>query len=444
MMRTVEILLVIVIIASAFVVASLFAVLPSPRQVSPMNLRRLALTTLQTLDQDYDLSMTVFALGNDSSWRNLQVALSACLPPNLIYNMTVYDVSNGTAGQLYIPLKSISNALNLGTSSDSSSYLVASSNVTFSVIPQRIGDSGTGGTLYILNCSDANGWWVTGYTPQSLAGDLYSLLSPYFQRTVMIQNTTQFGGILNNVPIGNETIQNAVIVNTFGESVPIPSEYGQGGARESEGYHAGIAYPYTRFTYTLGQKTRQLNWTWASIVGYPLYYVSNKVNFADQQNDWGIYGMQMVNQGGLNAFLQGLDDEPYQYNAAGATQSPGPVYLSSQATYYSNYYGIYPSSSQTSTRALDISIQSDYNLTVALRVLQQSGDCEPGALYNHSSDGSNVDGSFLALGLARTPDVRLTAVGLLSYFAPRLYRSDYTTGGTTRLVILQLGQLGGG
>ncbi len=443
MMRTVEILLVIVIIAGAFVVASFFAVLPSPRQVSPINLRRLALTTLQTLDQNHDLSRTVFTLGNDTSWRNLQVALAACLPPNLIYNMTVYEVSNGTAGQLYIPMKSISNAENLGTSSDSSSYLVASSNVTFSVIPQKIGESGTGGTLYILNCSDANGWWITGYTAQSLAADLYSLLSPYFQKTVMIQNTAQFGSILNNVSIGNEAVQNAVVINTFGETVPIPSQYCLGGALASEGYQQGVAYPYTKFCYTLGAKTRILNWTWASIVGYPLYYVSNKVTFANQQNGWGIYGMQKVFQGGINAFLQGLDNDEYQYDETSITQSPGVVYLSSQASYYSNYYGIYPSPSQTSTRALDTSIQQDYNLTLALRVFQQSGSCEPGALYTHSSDSLSVDGSLLALGLARTPDVRLTAVGLLSYFAPRLYRSEYTGTGNSRLVVLQLGQLGG-
>ena len=60
MMRTIEIFLVIIIITGAFIISSLFAVLPSPRQVSPLNLRRFALSTLQTLDVDYDLSETVF------------------------------------------------------------------------------------------------------------------------------------------------------------------------------------------------------------------------------------------------------------------------------------------------------------------------------------------------------------------------------------------------
>ena len=126
----------------------------------------------------------------------MNVALSASLPPNVLYNLTVYDVnSNQNGATLYSAKTSISNAESLGVTSDASSYLVASSNVTFDVIPEKIGEnSGLGGiTLYILNCSDANGWWITGYTSPSLAQDLYSLLSPYFTRTVMVQNTVQLG-----------------------------------------------------------------------------------------------------------------------------------------------------------------------------------------------------------------------------------------------------------
>jgi hypothetical protein len=92
MMRTVEVILVIIIITGALLIASFFAVLPSPREVSPLNLRRLALTTMQTLDSDYDLSETVFKPVTDPDWSTLQVALSASLPPNVIYNLTVYEV----------------------------------------------------------------------------------------------------------------------------------------------------------------------------------------------------------------------------------------------------------------------------------------------------------------------------------------------------------------
>ena len=224
MMRTVETLLVIIILTSAFIISSFFAVLPQPRRVSPINLRRLALTTLQTLDADHDLSTTVFMPSNDSSWNSLQLSISACLPPNIVYNLTVYKVD--TSGSvLYQPLKSISNVQDLGVGSDSSSSLIASSNVTFNVIPEKVGEHGGGGTLYILNCSDANSWWTTGYTAQKLAEDLYNLLSPYFQNTIMIQNTAQLEKILNNTKIQNETLQSAVVINPFGEAVPIPAGY---------------------------------------------------------------------------------------------------------------------------------------------------------------------------------------------------------------------------
>ena len=224
MMRTVEILLVIIILMGAFFIASFFAVLPSPRQVSPLNLQRLALTTMQTLDADYDLSGTVFQPSSDPGWSKLQTALSACLPPNIIYNLTVYQV-NTASGTLYNMTTSISNAESLGTGSEAASYLAASSNVTFNATPQKIGENGVGGTLYILNCSDANGWWITPYTAWELAGELYSLLSPYFTTTIMVQNTTQLERILNNTALQGETVQNAVVINTFGECVPIPFGY---------------------------------------------------------------------------------------------------------------------------------------------------------------------------------------------------------------------------
>ncbi|MEM4704079.1 MAG: hypothetical protein QXJ02_03325 [Candidatus Bathyarchaeia archaeon] len=435
MMRTVEVLLVIIIITSAFLIANLFAVLPSPHQVSPINLRRLALTVLQTLDVDYDLSATVFKPTNDSSWSSLQIALAACLPPNIVYNLTVYEIMTNET-QLYKPIKSISNAENLGISSDASSYLVASSNVTFSFVPEKIGEHGGGGTLYLLNCSDANGWWITGYTAQKLADDLYRLLSPYFQKTVMIQNTMQLGQILNGTALQGETLQNAVIINTFGETVPIP-----------DGYYSsnGVGYDtssgsYARYCYVLGQRVRAYNWTWASIVGYPLYYVSNTLKFtgSGDHNGWGIYGMKSVGAAGLNAFLRGLDNQPYYYDSTWLTGSPNVVTMSSSALYYSNYYGIYPAPYQTSSRALPTSITSTYHLSVTTYIFDPVGNWLAGAVYRHVTSGG-----LIALGLARTPDVRLTALGLLSDYKPRLYRSEYTASGTSRLVILQLGRVGG-
>ncbi|MEM3596855.1 MAG: hypothetical protein QXJ53_01810 [Candidatus Bathyarchaeia archaeon] len=452
-MRTVEVLLVIVIIAGAFTISSFFAVLPVPRRVSPQNLRMLAATTLEILDVNYDLSRIVFLDPNDPAWGDLQVALSACLPPNIVYNLTVYAILTDGGTQLYSLKKSISNAESLGIGSDASSYLVASSNVTFKFIPEKIGESGVGGTLYILNCSDARGWWITGYTAHTLAQDLYNLLSPYFKTTIMVQNTTDLGKILNGTSIEGETVQNAVVINTFGEAVPIPTEYCQGHERQNEGYApyydpaVGMTINYTRYCYTLGQKTRQFNWTWVSIVGYPLYYVSNMEVFLNEENTYGIYGMQKVYQGGIIAFLQGLSGKPYQYNSTGIIENVGLVTLATQVLDSCNYYGIYPAISQTSTRALKLTVLTiDYGLSIGLCIFNNATKnnilYSPGAMYLHK-EGVNITGSLMALGLTRTPDIRLTALGLLSYYKPRLYPLQYTAANATRLVVLQLGQTGG-
>jgi len=439
MMRTIEVLIVIVIITGAFIAASFFAVLPWPRQVSPMNLRRLSFTTLQMLDSNHDLSRAAFETDNATLWGGLQIALAASLPPNVIYNLTIYEVSQAGMGQLYIPVDgaSISNAENLGATSDASTYMVASSNVTFNVIPEKIGEKSGGGTLYILNCSDAPGWWITGYTAQSLAQDLYNLLSPYFARTIVVQSTTQLATILDGNALQGETLQSAVVINTCGEAVPIPS-----------GNYAtqGSANNYAKYCYILGQRVRQYNWTWASIVGYPLYYVSNTVLFATQQNTYGIYGMLCVGQAGINAFLQGLDGQTYNYVADGVTSSSStPVNLLPEIVGYCNYYGIYPSPSQTSTRALSTSILNGYNLTLGLDMFSRfASNYIPGAVYRHVfSDSTDVTGSLFALGLTRSPDIRLTALGILSYYQPRLLPSLYNATDTSRVVVLQLGLVGG-
>ncbi|MEM3825448.1 MAG: hypothetical protein QXG27_04845, partial [Candidatus Bathyarchaeia archaeon] len=296
--------------------------------------------------------------------------------------------------------------------------------------------------LYILNCSDARGWWITGYTAHSLAEDLYKLLSPYFQNIIMVQNTTDLGKILNGTSLQGETVQNAVIINTFGEAVPIPA-----------GYYTNIGYnpvdrSYANYSYTLGLRVNQYNWTWVSIVGYPFYYVTNTETFKDIQNKWGIYGMRMIGKdggegpAGLNAFLRGLDRQTYSYDPTDIKGSPGVVYLSSEVMYYCNYYGIYPSPYQTSTRALPTSILNTYHLNVALYIFNPVGNYIPGAVYRHISQ-NDKNGTFFALGLTRTPDIRLTTLGLLSYYKPRLYPLEYTATNATRLVVLQLGQAGG-
>jgi hypothetical protein len=122
------------------------------------------------------------------------------------------------------------------------------------------------------------------------------------------------------------------------------------------------------------------------------------------------------------------------------------VSLSNEALDSSNYYGIYPSPYQTSTRALPTSIRGTYHLDVTTYVFNPVGNYIPAAVYRHTvttGGTSNYQGALYAIGLARTPDIRLTALGLLADYRPRLYRSEYTAKGTSRLVVLQLGLVGG-
>jgi hypothetical protein len=251
----------------------------------------------------------------------------------------------------------------------------------------------------------------------------------------MLQNTAQLAQILNNQSLQGETVQNAVVINTFGEAVPIPSEYCKSPYWDNN---------YARYCHFLGNMTRLYNWTWVSIVGYPFYYVSNTVSLKDNQNGWGIWGMNQTAQRGMYAFLQGLNNIGYDASdTSDIYKNVGTVNLSSQVLDNCNYYGIYPSPYQTSTRAIQkIKISAYPNLKVGLLIFDEKDGCYPGALYNHWN-GTKIQGSLLALGLTRTPDIRLTAIGLLSYYKPRLYRSEYTATDATRLVVLQLGIVGG-
>jgi hypothetical protein len=290
-----------------------------------------------------------------------------------------------------------------------------------------------------LNCSDANGWWITGYTGQSLASDVYNLLSPYFATTVLINSTEQLGQLLQN-SLSEGDIQDAVVMNTFGECVPIPDDYCQGGALESQGYQGGS---YARYFHTLGSKTRQYNWTWVSIVGYPFYYVSNTENsYLDGlENGYGIYGMEDVAQAGARAFLQGLNNQGYSYDSSGITAEKDVVQLSTDARDKCNYYGIYPDPEQTASRAIDDGIRATYNLVrpSSGTVFNPKDNYIAAATFRHQ-DGS---GALTAIGLTRIPDIRIPALALLMYYQPRVYKSEFGASGTSRLVTLQLGQQGG-
>jgi hypothetical protein len=437
-MRTIEVFIVAAILFVAFATTSHFATLPSPRNISGSNMRQLALSTLETINVNGSLSRTVFSNPSDSSWTSLQIALASSLPPNVVYNLSVYKSVNSSGVFTYRLVHSLSNSgSDLGTGSDASSYLVASPNTTFTATPKnKIGESmGKNITLYILNCNDANGWWITGYTAQSLASDLCNLLSPYFQRTILVNTTEQLGRLLDNTTLEGERLRDAVVINTFGEAVPIPTSYANMYSRDS----------YAEYCYQVGKKVNQYNWTWASIVGWPFYYVSNTAKFSGSENSYGIYGMVKVDNHGLHAFLDGLDNQTSYSYGNSQTGNPGVVYLSSDAQDCRNYYGIYPAPYQTSTRALPRLTLETYNLNWTSKSLiftETSDHYFAGGTYSHK-DSSKIYGSFTAIGLTRTPDIRITALAILQYYRPTIYPTVYEVVGTSRLVVLQLAQQGG-
>ncbi len=439
-MRTVEVLFVIIILIGALIMTIQFAVLPPPHQAFGTNLRELSQSTLETLDIKGVLTETVFKDSNDTAWGDLQKALSASLPPNVVYNLSVYDISTSSEGAInYHLANSISDA-GFGADSEAASLLVTSPNVTFTITPEKVGEkTGENNTLYILNCNDANGWWIVGYSAQTLALDLHNLLSPYFQTTVLVNSTYELGQLLNGTLLtggDGEKVEDAVIINTFGESVPIPSGY-----YTTVGYDPNATYNYAKYAWYLGQRTNQYNWTWASIVGYPFYYVTNTAYFENDHNGWGIYGMKQVNRAGVNAFLQGLSNQTYTYNDASIIGRPGVVYLSTEALDLCNYYGVYPAPYQTSDRALQSSILSTYNLVATEifdRALPPNQNYIPAATYRHTGGGA-----LTAIGLTRTPDIRVTVLALLMYYRPVVYKSEFGSSCTSRVVVLQLGQQGG-
>ncbi|MBS7636880.1 hypothetical protein KEJ37_06065 [Candidatus Bathyarchaeota archaeon] len=446
MMRTIESIIAIIIMLSAFLIASYLIVLPSPRAVSPLNLRALALTVVKNLDTGGYLSEVTFS-NDDSDWNELQTVLSASFPPHIAYNLTVYEITESGA---YVPVRTISNAIGNVAFTESVSYMVSSPDVTYKTVAQKISEGGKNLTLYILNCVDANGWWITGYTAQMLAQDVYKLLKPYFETIILVNSTAQLLSLLDGIKLTTsptESVTDAIIINTFGEVMPIPVEYTQGYSRQGDGYSSSGGY--ARYCYTLGRKVRQYNWKWISIVGYPFFYVTNTVRFYNVQNGYGIYGIVRVGAAGLNAFLQGLNNENYAYDSTWITKDITADYgiqvqFTPEAYYRTNYYGIYPASEQSASRALPgpgapNSVTSRYNLAVYAPVFNPVYGYYAAATFKHNSG----KGALIAIGLTRTPDIRITALALLIYYKPNIFKETFTAPGKSRLIILQLAALGG-
>jgi hypothetical protein len=443
MLKTLETLFVVVLVFTTLYSVQTYIQLPSPRISSSIGLQEYATSTLKSLDNDGTLTRAAFSEGEE--WpTDILKSVDSSLPANTIYKLTAYQiVSDAMIGSLrYVVNKTGPSNVGLFPSgSVTSTYTVTSPDVTVTQTPEKISSIDGPLTLYILNCDDANGWWITGFTPQTLASDVYQMMSPYFETTILVNSTTQLETLLSGLPITanpKERVKGAVVVNTFGETVPIPSSQ---------------AASYETYPYKVGQRVNLSNWTWVSIVGYPFYYASNTASFADDENGWGIYGMNMISSKGLNYFLQGIDSQLMIENNADIKKEIGVVYYTDQIREAQDYYGLYTGISQTSTRALPKDVLNSYHLTlphdsegqdytnIFLPVKVDDQYYYAGATWVHSI-GNVTRGSFMAIGLARTPDIRVALIGLLRYYQPKILRTEFSASGTTRIIELQVGQLG--
>jgi hypothetical protein len=447
MLKTVEALFTVVLVFTTIAAVQTYIQLPSPRLASSVGQQELVNTMLKSLDNDGSLTNAAFAKG--SKWSpELLKSIDSSLPSNTIYKLTAYKIEfNATSGSLkYIANKTApENPETFPSGGITSTYTITSPDVTVTQTPEKIRGKDGPLTLYILNCADANGWWITGFTGQTLANDVYEAMSPYFETTILVNSITQLETLLSGSPITSnptEQVQSAVFINTFGESIPIPSSQ---------------ASTYQQYPYQVGKRVNMSNWTWVSIVGYPFYYASNKDSFASDENSWGIYGMKVISSKGLNYFLQGIDypthTTPVENNTWITSEIPGVVYCTNLVREAQAYYGLYPGITQTSTRALPLRDLGRYHMTLPLDGLGRdfSNIFLPvtigitkyyaGATWVHKI-GSKTSGAFMAIGLARTPDIRVALIGLLAYYRPTLLRSEFSASGTTRVVELQVGQLG--
>jgi hypothetical protein len=447
MLKTVESLFVVILVFTTMFAVQSFIQLPSPRLASSIGLQEQADSTLKSLDINGALTQAAFAEGSNWS-EELMRSLDDCLPPNTVYKLTAYKIEfDSLTGDLqYIENKTgPGNMGNFPSGAISTSYMVTSPDVTVTQTPEKISSRNNYLTLYILNCDDANGWWITGFTGQTLAQDVYDTMSPYFLTTIMVNSTSQLDTLLSGLPITsnpNELVEGAVVINTFGETVPIP---------------ASKAATYSQYPYAIGKRVNMSNWTWVSIVGYPFFYTSNTVSFAGDDNGWGIHGTKQVGSKGLNYFLEGLDYTSYPSPVENTTwitsEIPGVIYYTDNVREYQDYYGLYTGQSQTSSRALPITDMGRYHLTLPVdsKGVKYTNIFNPvtvggkqyyaGATWVHRVGGV-THGSFMAIGLVRTPDIRVSLIGLLDFYHPKLLRTEFSISGTSRLVELQISQMG--
>ena len=442
MMRTVEAMIAVAILVGGVAGLTAYLQLPPPKSVYSDQLYNLGYSALQQLTASGVLQTAAFNPDNPLYQSELQSALQAILPANVVYNLTYYNVTtstiNGVNTTQYTPIGYISNSGGAQPKfTVTVSFVVPSPNLTF-VLKAKPYHS----TVFILNCSDALGWWITGYTASTLAANLKQLLTQrtYFQRVITINNTNQLYTLLSSGELQVDQTQysatNSIIINVFGESIPIPLTL--------LGVNNGDFAEYDKW---LGQKVQNYNITWVQVVGWPFYEVSNtqysgfsNSNCGEGYPYYGIVGICGLGGTGLDSFAEGFTGIDSCNISVVAPSGYAIVDASSNLLATENYYGIYVNPYQSSSRPLQFPNNCGLQPIMAVFNSFTSGSTTyyPAEVYTNSEH----QGYFIDIGLVRIPDIRIAALALLEFFHPQVIPStNFATTGYTRLVVLQLGEL---
>lgn len=382
MMRTLESLFVVIIVFATLTTVFNHGVLPAPIETSSIGLQELADSTIATLDKEGYLTRSIFEKDpdlSDAKWKSVVETVDSALPLGTVFQLKVYRIEeNPATGELnYINLRTAGNAENgLPPGSITTSYTLTSPDVTVTKTPETITRTRPI-TLYILDIQEANGWWITGYDGHTLAQTVKEAMNPYLKLIVMVTNMTDYEKLLNGQRITTnplEDVDNAIVINPFGETIPIPTD--------------PIAWKPDQFTFKLGGIVNRYNWTWVSLVGYPFYYLTNTGRYSESQNGWGIYGMTQLGPKGYDGFLYGIDDPGIDFSSITLSDtfqssSPGVVEYSDEILRHQLYYGIFPGEVQTATRAFNLSYLSLHHIPLGI-------NCFSGKYYSPSTIGAGT------------------------------------------------------
>ncbi len=444
-LRTFELILAVPIVAFIVLFAAYLAPTPSPQQYTTVQLKGFALSTLSKLNQRGYLTHAVY----NEDWLGLKKELDTSFPPNIIYNFTVYRYQeiNKTVrlGEKIkevrlVKVGQITNfkGVNKPKWAESVNYHVSTAQVTFTVETQK-----SNKTIYLLGCTDAPGWWITGYTPHSLAILMKNYLDPYFTNVTIINDTDQLENLFLNPPNGT------IIINCHGVAVPIPSNYVSGNLPNWQSYMQDIRAGIINH-----------NWTWVNIVGYPFTYVSNR-NY-DNCNDWvcvwgwivqlltggdisgewdchcwtwwGVTGLYGIGPPGLSIVVTGSSSTDSRISDIGVVNA---TQLGLETM---NTYGIQYSPNQSFSRALDRSWMESNGWQVQLETFEERNGYCSAAVFNRS----NSSGKLINIGLSRPPEPRVPVVTLLALTHPKLEQRIASIEQDLRVIVLQLTYISGG